>query len=107
MPKSNTKYTSQHIDNQSFNDTYQVAQSLPLEYDPSGGVKMKTTEDLSLRWEVSGSYVYLGEAAPSSAEGSAVWRIQRITTSTGKIEYADGNSEFDNVWSNRASLSYS
>lgn len=107
MAKTNSKYTSQHIDNQSFNDTYQVAQTLPLEYDPSGAVRLKVTEDLTTRWEVSGSYIYLGEAAVDSATSDAVWRVQRIDTSTGQILFADGDPSFDNIYDNRASLSYS
>ena len=42
--------------------------------------------------------------------GSAVWRIQRAALSGGaptQIDWADGNLLFDNVWNNRASLSYS
>lgn len=106
MPKTNAKYTSQHIDNQSFDETLQIAQNLPLEYDPVGAVKKRITEDLTLLWEVSGSYVYIGEASPGTLESAADWRIQRVNTSTGKIHYADSNSEFDNVWDDRASLTY-
>lgn len=67
--------------------------------------------DLTLIKKVdeSGSDTFVGEAAPGSADSSAVWRISRITA-TGSdlvILWADGNSNFDNVWNNRASLSYS
>lgn len=51
---------------------------------------------------------YIGEASVGANEGSASWRIKRIDeTSNLKILFADGNSNFDNIWSNRASLSYS
>ncbi len=56
------------------------------------------------------TYNYVGEAPVGSSESSAVWRIYRLTnsgTASIKKEWADGNSNFDNVWTNRASLSYS
>lgn len=52
---------------------------------------------------------YLGRAFTGSATSSAVWKIQRISVSgtITTIENADGNVQFDNIWDNRASLSYS
>lgn len=55
------------------------------------------------------TYNYVGEAATGSATSSAVWKIYRITNSgTASItkRWADGNDLFDNVWDNRASLTY-
>jgi predicted extracellular nuclease len=54
------------------------------------------------------SYIYIGKAAVGSSESAAVWQIQRIPTS-GIVTavYADGNGNFDNVWTNRGSLTYS
>lgn len=100
------KDTEQYILNKSFDPDYEVLATLPVELDPAGTVKRKVTEDLTLLWEVSGSYVYIGEATPGTLESAADWRIQRVDTSTGKIHYADSNSEFDNVWDDRASLTY-
>ena len=59
--------------------------------------------------EASATVTYVGKATPGSAEGSAVWQVQRLTESAGDltVEWADGNDSFDNVWTNRASLSYS
>lgn len=64
---------------------------------------------LAFRFDGAASPVlYLGEARPGTAEGAAGWRIMRInTTSVIKIEWADGNNDFDNIWTNRAALSYS
>lgn len=51
--------------------------------------------------------MYVGEAAISSSTANPVWRIKRINTTSGVIvEWADGNYNFDNVWDNRASLTY-
>jgi hypothetical protein len=59
--------------------------------------------------DASSTVTYVGEAAVASSENSAVWRIKKLET-TGtvlKVTWADGNNHFDNVWANRASLSYS
>jgi len=55
--------------------------------------------------EVSEDLIYIGEALPGSSESSSVWRIKQITP-TGVL-FADGNTNFDNRWDQRASLSYS
>ena len=58
--------------------------------------------------EVDATTTYVGLAAPGVGTGSAVWQIRRLTSSGNDltVEWADGNAEFDNVWDNRASLSY-
>lgn len=54
---------------------------------------------------------YVGKAAIGSSGASAVWRIMKIdesgTPTTLSITWADGNSNSDNVWDNRTSLTYS
>lgn len=50
---------------------------------------------------------YYGWALPGSAETSAVWRIMKMDTTSGTVTtWADGNSNFDNVWANRTTLTY-
>jgi hypothetical protein len=53
---------------------------------------------------------YQGWAAPGSATSAAAWAIVRHTY-TGALltatEFADGNLNFDNVWDDRATLTYS
>ena len=56
------------------------------------------------------TYAYLGKAQVGSATSAAVWQIQKLTFGIDgdvTITWADGNAAFDNVWDNRASLSYS
>lgn len=67
-------------------------------------VALKTIVDKS-----SSPTEYYGSANPGTATSAAYWKILRKTVS-GSIdtyEYADGDSNFDNVWDDRASLSYS
>ena len=62
----------------------------------------------ALRLDTAGDIDYVGEASTGTATSGALWRIKRVDSTTGTvIQWADGNSNFDNVWDNRASLSYS
>lgn len=58
---------------------------------------------------VGGGVTYIGKAATGASTASAVWQIQRLTESGADttVQWADGNGSFDNVWDNRASLTYS
>jgi len=51
---------------------------------------------------------YVGQAQDGSLESDPVWQIQKIDTSSGvSILWADGNNKFDNIWDDRATLTYS
>ena len=57
--------------------------------------------------QVSSTLFYVGEANIASPTSSPVWRIRKIDTSTGvAIQWADGNSNFDNVWDDHTILTY-
>ena len=58
---------------------------------------------------VSDVLLYVGKAIPGTATSAALWRIQEITVVGDEtiILWADGNTDFDNIWNNRAALSYS
>ena len=56
--------------------------------------------------------IYVGEALPGSTTASASWRIKKIDLNVGTdsdigIRYADGDSNFNNIWDNHLSLTYS
>lgn len=53
--------------------------------------------------------LYIGEAPIGTTTSEARWAIRRMSTSgtISTIKWADGNEDYDNVWDNRASLSYS
>lgn len=58
--------------------------------------------------EASAVITYVGIASPGSLPSNAVWQIKRLNSTTGLVvEFANGNSNFTNIWDNRASLSYS
>lgn len=59
----------------------------------------------------SATVTYTGYAPPGTLTSAATWKIKRTTLSNSgndiAIEWADGNNNFDNVFDNRAGLSYS
>lgn len=66
-----------------------------------------TSFALRLDDTTTANVTYVGKAASGSSESDAVWQIQRIDESSGmEITWADGDQLFDNVWNNRASLTY-
>lgn len=55
------------------------------------------------------TYFYVGDAPEGTSDSSPVWRIYRLTNSgTNSLikEWADGNSQYDNVWADRTTLNY-
>jgi hypothetical protein len=61
------------------------------------------------RIEVNGDIIYVGTGDAGADPAAAVWQIFRFTIigDLYHLEFADGNHFLDNVWDNRASLSYS
>lgn len=56
------------------------------------------------------TYAYLGKAQVGSATSAAVWQIQKLTFGVDgdvTVTWADGDAVFNNVWDDRASLTYS
>ena len=62
---------------------------------------------LTLRLATVGEVDYVGEAAIGTATSAASWRIKKIDSTSGIIITWAGTGVFDQVWDNRASLSYS
>jgi hypothetical protein len=59
---------------------------------------------------VGETLIYRGEAAPGGAESAPVWRIKRIQFGPdGDVTetWANGDAGFANVWTDRATLTYS
>lgn len=68
------------------------------------------TRQHSLRLDqATAAILYIGESSFGANEGSPAWRIRRFETigTVSIMLYADGNDNYDNVWTNRAALSYS
>lgn len=69
----------------------------------SGG----STSQYTLRVDDGDTYMYIGQATPGTATSAASWRIKRLTQADLTIVWADGDSSFNNVWDDHATLSYS
>lgn len=89
-----------NIVNQENNLVVDIASSVPLQV---------TSASFATRLdEASAVITYVGNAAPGSPTSGAVWQIKRLNSTAGLVvEFANGNSDFTNIWDNRASLSYS
>ena len=56
----------------------------------------------------SGDITYIAQAQPGADQSEAVWRVQKVDTTTGVvITWADGNTNFDNIATDLTVLSYS
>ena len=91
--------------------------NLPTNLTGSGNLKVSIEEGslsttaayYAKRVDEASPYTYVGEAAAGTATSSASWRVSRLEASGNDviILWADGNTNADNIWDNRASLSYS
>jgi hypothetical protein len=51
---------------------------------------------------------YIGQAAIGSDRTQAVWQIKKVDETSGiVITWADGDANYNNIWDNRTSLTYS
>ena len=71
-----------------------------------------THADLLMKADYDGgSYVvYLGYAAPGTATSASAWQIRKYTYSGSNVtscDFASGTNEYDKVWDDRATYSYS
>jgi hypothetical protein len=57
---------------------------------------------------VSSAVTYVGEAKLGASESSAVWQILKIVKSGTVVSILSANSNlrFNNIWSDRATLTY-
>ena len=68
--------------------------------------------DLSFRADYVGGSdpIYIGRAIPGSLTNEAKWQIQKITYDVNGNPtsglYAGDENDYDNIWDNRATLSY-
>ena len=58
---------------------------------------------------VGETVIYSGKAAVGTIESASAWQIKRVTFAPDgdtTTEFADSDGAFDNVWDDRAGLSY-
>jgi hypothetical protein len=108
MPPTGNK---NHIANLEHHPGFRAKKVISYVGDGKGNAVMPVSNDLALRYaidSVTNTVSYLGKAFTGTATNAASWQIKKINEASGVvITWADGNSDFDNVWDNRESLSYS
>lgn len=113
--KSYVAESLQKLFHKSRDDKYDILAFMMIGEDGSTARRLKvsndgtlTLGDYALQIAIAGNVYYIGEAAPGSATSGAVWRVRKLDKSSGvDLKWADGNANFDNVWDNYSSLSYS
>lgn len=78
----------------------------------STGTPFKGIQEVPLKVlvdEVDANTTYVGEANHGTLSSANSWRIKKITVSgtVTTVAFADGDDDFNNVWDDRTSLSYS
>lgn len=116
--KSEISRSNQTVFNNSFDEVYKVlAVALLGEYN-SGLYRLQVDADGNLIStapsyatridEASATVTYIGNSLPGSATSAAAWQIKKIDETSGTvITWASGNANFNKVWDDRASYTYS
>ena len=114
---SRTKRSSQAIDNFSFDEDFlgKVVELVKrnqagtaIEYfNPATEETLAGTMSIAVDETSTVGVIYVGKAAIGSSISSPVWQVKKIYEDSTPSQWADGNSNFDNVWDNRPSLTYS
>lgn len=74
--------------------------------DLDGNLLIKPSGFSTVRTSSTGTYTYTGLAYPGTATSAASWLIMRETDADGTLLYADGNTNYDNVWTSVSALNY-
>jgi hypothetical protein len=116
--KPNTFRQAQEIQNASFDEQYQIETVAPLGYRADldafvplnaskGGNTISETPEAALRVDTSvANTVYIGRAPIGTDTASAAWQIKKIDTTTGANITWAGSGNYNQVYDNRAALTY-
>lgn len=73
-----------------------------------GAKVTRNLEEKTLIDSTDANNIYIGKSRQGGDTTAAVWQVKVVSTSgtVVSILYADSNDNYDNVWSNRAGLTY-
>jgi len=96
---------------QDTNSALLMDRGIPIanDLDADGRRKLRIgSGEYALKVDDQGTFLYLGQAAPGSLGSQSVWLIQKIEYTSTQVDilFANGSSEFNSIWDNRASLTY-
>ncbi len=65
---------------------------------------------LKIEYDASDNPIYVGQAAPGTADTAAAWQIRKYTydgnNNIAAREFAAGDNSYNKIWNNRASYDY-
>ena len=114
-------YSSQEIDNESYNDTYKIKETalyvfnatansfVPVRGDAAGNILTgsgASPSAIRLDNTSTANIIYVGKAAPGTATSSTIWQVQKIDQSTGTVITWADTGKFTQIWDNRVGLTY-
>jgi hypothetical protein len=124
-PNNNRQNSIPYMQNMGFDDKYKIPAVVLTGEDLTGStdtlrriqvdsygniIQGDKPVTILLDYDGGDAPVYVGEAAPGTATSAAGWKIKRLTYSGANltaVEWADGDVQADNIYDNRASISYS
>lgn len=86
------------------------------EHGRAGGVStaqgfkyVRDADEKTIIDEANANTTYIGKAKMGASTSSSDWQIKKLSISGNVTSFlfADGDDDYDNVWDDRASLSYS
>jgi hypothetical protein len=110
-PQNQTKFTSQNVLNNVYDDVNKALAVISYGNDGQNVVaQLSNLMALRLEYDGSSNPIYVGLAAPGTLVSQSLWLIRKLTFdgsgNVTAIQYANGVPLFDQVWNDRASLSY-
>jgi hypothetical protein len=104
-------YSQEHILNQSFDRVLQQLMVESLGFDGQS-LQRLNADNLATQLDYDGGTnpIYIGLAAPGALTSEAKWLIKKLTfdgsNNPTAIKFANGSSNFDQIWADRASITY-
>ena len=79
--------------------------------DPVSTFSSQVKRNISLsaykaKYDDTGTYLYVGLAAPGTLPSESEWQIKRITAATGNIDWAGTSVSFNKEWDERTGYGY-
>lgn len=106
MSQSDTKDSSQSLNNRSFNPNFGMYEVIAYGDNGDGTISAistdKTINQVLYATEYGATYNYIMKYK----RGTTTWEIQRETISTGLREYATATSALATAWTDRATQTY-
>ncbi len=110
-PKAQNKFSEQYILNDAYVELLHALGVFQVGWNGQQG-QVGNADNLRLEIEYDGNSnpIYIGAAAPGTLTSQAYWMIRKLTfdgnSNVTSIKYANGTPVFDQIYDNRAGLSY-